>query len=107
MAEMRFYKVGFFGTHLALRSQARQIRDDLLRGTLPGDTTVLDFAGVEAITNGFADELLGAGVPGRRVVIQDATDAVREAITTVLARRGLAFPDEQTGTPATIEEQTL
>lgn len=89
MAEVR-HRVAGAGAVFALRAQARQIAEDLRVATQPGDTVVLDFAGVAAVTNGFADELL-IGLTARHVVIQNANEDVRDALEIARARR------EQTG----------
>lgn len=85
MAEVR-HRVADAGAVFALRAQARQIAEDLRAATQPGDTVVLDWAGVAAITNGFADELL-VGLTERNVVIQNANEDVWDALETVRARR--------------------
>lgn len=98
MAEMRSYRVGKSGAYHALRSEARRIREALQAATVQGDTIVLDFAGVEAITGAFADELMASLVTDRHVVTRNANEDVQETLTTVLARRGLP--------PVTTTEQT-
>jgi hypothetical protein len=86
------HNVADAGTVFALRAQARQIADGLRAATQPGDTIVLDFAGVEAVTNAFADELL-AGLTDRNVVIHNANEDVRDALEIARARRGSAGLD--------------
>lgn len=97
MAEMRSYRVGKSGAYHALRSEARRIREALQAATVQGDTIVLDFSGVEAITNAFADELLAGLAADRHVVIRDANEDVQEALATALERRTLDATWEQTG----------
>jgi len=81
------YQVAVNGRFLATRSRARYIRDVI--SSSPGPY-VLDFAGVDAITDAFGDELVaGLAAAGHGVTVVGATGDVREQLVEVLARRGL------------------
>lgn len=90
------YNVGTSGSFLATRASGRRIREEV-EALLAQTSVVLDFSRVQAITVGFADELVGklfsARVDGqfadRGIGIETANDDVWETIQTALARRGI------------------
>lgn len=86
MAEtLRLHEWGVFH---ATRAHAQQIR--AVVEAEPDRTTSIDFAGVEAITISFADELLAKlAASGRWLRLSNANEEVAETIETALRRRGL------------------
>ena len=84
--------VGRHGRFLATREHGRAIRErmEALPSRLP---VILDFAGVEAMTGAFADELLGKAMGwSRRWGCTGMSDDVREPAETVYRRRTLRVP---------------
>lgn len=97
------YQVGARSSFLATREHARQAREDIedQLGTVPpGTPVILDFTGVHGVTVSFVDELLAklivGGGPaeqaGHGIVVEGASDGVREVLETALARRKVTVP---------------
>lgn len=93
------YEVARFGSFLATRDKGAKVREDLeslLRKLPDGETAVISFKGVEAVTISFADEFIGrlfasraAGdIPEVGLVISNVNDELREALALCLERRG-------------------
>jgi hypothetical protein len=84
-------RVGARGAFFATRHAARQIYDEAvaLLGDDDGSRLLLDFAGVEAVTVTFADELVANLVAryGARIVVAGMNREVGEAVTVALTRR--------------------
>ena len=80
-----------FGQFLATRRRAGEIRTMVEQILIdePGDLVVLDFTDVEAITGGFADELVAhlRQNHGDRVRAANANTFVAETIATAVTRR--------------------
>lgn len=94
---------------LAFRARALETRNRLdrdLASNSPIDELVIDFAGVEAMTNSYADELIGkfyvalaAGDAGVSTVgLAGLNEETRDAITVCLERRKLTAVDADRGT---------
>ena len=56
---MTVFRFSDYGKTLGTRSLGAQVREDLLKVLAKGETVGLDFAGVELVSNGFADECFG------------------------------------------------
>lgn len=93
---------------LAFRDVAARIRkrlEDELKNLAPVDTLVIDFQHVEAMSNSYADELIGklyvalaAGdVAASTVSLTGLNDETRDAISVCLERRKLAAVDADQG----------
>jgi hypothetical protein len=85
-----------YGDWFATREQGRTVRAaalELLTQCEDAQTLILDFSGVQAMTNASADALIGelvASQGGKRsIVVDNVGEGVREAIALTLARRGL------------------
>jgi hypothetical protein len=96
----RFAKWG--SRFLATRDRGREVREDIeqeLAKLSPGDTLVLDFSDIDAITHSFGDETVGkllltrsAGdLADRGLVAEALSEDVRETLDVVLDRRKLAL----------------
>lgn len=94
------YRFASHGRVFATRERGAKVRQEieaLLRSAPPGQSCVLDFAGVEMISFSFADEVVGrllsdraAGSYGdRSVLVGGAGEDVRDPISRSLARREL------------------
>lgn len=95
------YRVAQHGTFFATRESGRRVRAEVERqlDMLPGGPgVVLDFAGVEAITGGFADELVAnlVVVHGRRITWTGTNKDVRETVERAIERRDdlREFPED-------------
>lgn len=82
-----------YGKTLATRQLASRLRGDLLPNS--GDTLVLDFAGVLAVSHSFADELVGQlaetaveGDGSFEVHVLNASDEVLLVVERACERRG-------------------
>lgn len=88
-------RVAEFGSYFATRDRGRTVRHaaiGMLAEREDVDTLVLDFAGVEAITNGCADEMVAGLITrqdDRHIFVRGANREVWDAIITALTRRGL------------------
>ena len=86
---MSGYKIVNWGRFLATRDIGLRIRQDA------AGKPCLDFTGVEAITIGFADELVADLVErGAVTAITGMNDEVRDSIDIALGRRGLSWPED-------------
>ena len=89
-------RVADYGSYFVTRDMGRTVRHAAISALAERDdldTLVLDFAGVEAITNGCADEMVAgliAQQDDRRILVERANEDIREAIVTALTRRGLS-----------------
>jgi len=94
---------------LAFRARAVETRNRLerdLASSSPIDELIISFAGVDAMTHSYADELIGkfyvtlaAGDAGVSTVgLADLNEETRDAITVCLERRKLAAVDADRGT---------
>lgn len=101
MPDKLICRVHDYGTYFATRGQGRVVRMAaiaMLAAREDVDSLVLDFAGVEAITNGCADEMVASLIvqqDDRRIFVTGASHDVWEAITTALARRDVAALPER------------
>jgi hypothetical protein len=88
------FRIADEGTFLALRANAATLRAAIEQDLASGFTAVLDFTGVEAITNGYADELVGKlrAQHGDRVRWEGANPEVLDAIQTAISRRAAPTP---------------
>ena len=100
MPDRLICKVRDFGTYFATRDLGRTVRAaaiDMLATSADLDSIVLDFDGVEAITNGCADEMVAGLITrqdDRRIFVRGANSEVWDAIITALTRRGLTIERE-------------
>lgn len=84
------FPIAPWGEYLATRSRAVDIGGEIVAPHLPETPLTIDFAGVVAITNSFADELLGVLTFGRaQLTIVGASRDVRETLAVEIERRGL------------------
>lgn len=90
MATLRFSTSGT--KYLGSRYTAKHYRDEILRAVQAGDQPIiLDFSGIESVTDSFTDELLGALIATADMQIlpllrfKGCSAAVRTAIETLLA----------------------
>lgn len=103
------YKLSKWGSgFLATRDRGREVREDIeqaLRRLSPGETLILDFSDIDAITVSFGDEcvakLLLARNAGdfidRGIVAEELSEDVHEALDVVLDRRKLALISPRPG----------
>jgi hypothetical protein len=111
------YDVARWNSFLATRERGRRVREDVeaqLAKVAPGDTLVLDFAGVDGITVSFGDEAIAKLILARDagdfvdrgMVVEGANEDVRETLDTLLARRKVAIVCVQaSGEAAPLGEQ--
>lgn len=97
------YKLSKWGSgFLATRDRGREVREDVERqlGRLsPGETLILDFADIDAITVSFGDESVAKLLSGRNggdfvdrgLVAENLSEDVSDALDVVLERRKLAL----------------
>lgn len=84
-------EVSQFGKFFATRHRAAEIRTivEQVLAAEPDDALLLDFEGVEAVTGGFADELVAQlrHRHGNRICWDGANESVADTILEALARR--------------------
>jgi len=97
---MKRFALGEFGSQLWSREKAKEIRAKLIaviESSSPGETIVVDLAGVEVFDYSFANELFGKTIhtrhsewPDRLLVIENLTTYTRENLGKALESLGLA-----------------
>lgn len=98
---MAAFDVSRFGSFLATRDTGSKVRDELereARNVGDGETILVSFDDVEAVTISFADEFIGrlfaarasGDLPEVAIVITNLNHEVREALAICLERRGVA-----------------
>lgn len=95
------------GAQLWTRELAKEIRTqlvELLDALAPGDTAVIDLAGVQVFDYSFANELFGRSLlslpneyPGRFLVVENLSAYVRENLVKALESLGLAMIERAEG----------
>jgi len=111
------YEVANWGEFLATRPRGREVREDIqekLERLASGETLILSFARVDGMTGSFADECVAkllidrsSGVfADRGVVIDGASDVIREELELVLSRRKIsAVSMRESGEPEVLGER--
>ena len=105
--EKRFRVADSYGEHLWTRDTGRHARQDLekqLEALEPGNTLVIDLAGVQVFDYSFASEFFGKVLlalprefPDRFLIVENLTDYTHENLVQALEGLGLAMVERKKG----------